>query len=93
MNGDPKSWKHMVEYNKRDVVLLEKIYLELRPWIQSHPNISVISELPDGCPNCGSLHLQKRGFGITKSGKQQRFQCLDCGSWSKGPTKKITNII
>lgn len=92
MRGDAKAWKHMIDYNKRDVVLLEEIYLHLRPWIQSHPNVSILSDKPDGCPNCSSTKLQSRGKGISKSGVYQRFACQDCGAWSKGSTKKVTNV-
>lgn len=91
MAGDPKSWKEMIAYNKRDVVLLEQIYLHLRPWIQNHPNSAILSEIT-GCPNCGSTHLQSRGTGITKTGAYPRFQCQSCGAWSHGPSKKLTNI-
>jgi len=92
MKGDPKSWKHMVEYNKRDVVLLEKIYLHFRPWVQGHPNISVLKELPNGCPNCGSHNVKRDGHSITKTGKYQQYRCKDCFAWSRGTVNKITNI-
>ena len=91
MAGDLKAWKKMVAYNKRDVVLLEKIYLHLRPWIQGHPNTAVLKGV-SGCPNCGGTHLQKRGTGINKTGTYIRYQCIDCAAWSHGPTQKITNI-
>jgi hypothetical protein len=92
MTGDPKAWKKMVQYNKRDVVLLEQIYLHFRPWIENHPNVSILSDIPDGCPNCASTNLLKRGYGITKTGKRQRYQCSDCGSWSRGQSKQVTSI-
>ena len=92
MSGDKKSWKHMVEYNKRDVVLLEKLYLHLRPWIQNHPNTSILAEKPDGCPNCASLNLQRRGWGINKTGRYRSYFCKDCGAWSQGKSIKVTNI-
>jgi len=92
MRGDPKAWKQMIQYNKRDVELLEKIYLHLRPWVQNHPNISILEDKPNGCPNCGSLNLQKRGRGITQTGVYQKYQCNECGSWSSGIRKKVTDI-
>lgn len=92
MAGDKKSWRHMIEYNKRDVVLLEQIYLHFRPWVQSHPNVAILSDSPDCCPNCGSAHLQRRGQGITKTGTYYRYQCVDCKAWSRGQPKKVTNI-
>ena len=91
MRGDPKSWKTMLAYNKRDVILLEQIYKHFLPWITNHPNTAVLSAV-EGCPNCASTDLQRRGYGLTKTGTYQRFQCKQCGAWSHGPSKKLTNI-
>lgn len=33
MNGDRKAWSYMKKYNRHDVVLLEKVYKRLTPWI------------------------------------------------------------
>lgn len=79
IKGDPKSWALMRKYNKQDVVLLEKIYLRLRPWIQNHPAISQ----GFNCPNCSSTELQRRGFAITRKHKYQRWQCQPCGTWTQ----------
>lgn len=92
MSGEPSAWKHMVKYNKKDVTLLEKIYLHLRPWIKNHPNISILMDRTDGCPNCGSLSLMKQGTDITQKGRVQQFSCNDCGKWSRGKIEKVTNI-
>jgi ribosomal protein L32 len=82
MDGNKKAQKLMETYNKQDVVLLEKVYDIVLPWIANHPNRSHHSGSAV-CPNCGSKHLQHRGFAITSVGRQQRFQCQDCGKWSK----------
>lgn len=80
MSGDEKAWKKMVEYNKQDVVILEKIYYALRPWDTYHPNLGVY--LKDRvCSKCGSGKLQSRGVYIAKTLTYNRFQCQDCGSW------------
>lgn len=91
MTGDPKAWKHMIQYNKRDMILLEQIYNHFLPWITNHPNTAILAD-HNGCPNCSSTNLQSRGTGITRSGKHQRYQCKDCGAWSHGPTKQVTKI-
>jgi hypothetical protein len=88
--GDLRAFNKMLAYNKQDVVLLEKIYLKLRPYMTNHPNVNVLDETSDCCPTCGSFKIQKRGFGLTVGGKYQRYQCTSCGSWSKG--KSITTI-
>lgn len=93
MEGDRESWRLMEEYNKQDVLLLEKIYLRLRPFMSNHPNVNVLDEtIEPSCPTCGKTHLQKRGFHATVSGKAQRYQCQDCGSWSKGSITRTVTI-
>jgi hypothetical protein len=82
MNGDRKAWKRMEEYNKNDVVLLEKVYDKFKGWIKSHPNHNAYSTSLC-CPNCASRKLNKRGFAVTTTRKYQRYQCMECGSWSK----------
>lgn len=82
MNGDKKSWDIMKKYNKIDVILLEKIYLHFLPYMTNHPNYGIYKD-EEVCPNCGSHHLQSRGFAVTLSGKYRRFQCQDCGKWSR----------
>jgi hypothetical protein len=81
MKGDKKAWATMEAYNKQDVVLLEKVYYKLLPWIPQHPTVSTKEE---SCPVCGSHHLQSRGTATNKTGTYRRFQCQDCGSWSSG---------
>lgn len=84
LNGDKRMWKMMKDYCKQDVVLEEQLYLKLRPWMDAHPSISVIGDMPDSCPKCGSDNLRQGGFMATKTGKRKRYQCLDCGGWCSG---------
>lgn len=78
----PEAWKKMMEYNKQDVILLEKVYLRMLPWISGHPNRGLMEGKIEACPNCGKTSLQKRGYSYTRTCKYQRFQCTDCGAWS-----------
>lgn len=84
MVGDKTAWKKMVDYNKQDVDLLERIYIKLRPWMTNHPNTNLYQGTMDCCPACGSEALQRRGYSYTRAGKFQRYQCVACGAWSKG---------
>lgn len=79
LRGNLAAWREMEKYNKRDVLALEAVYNRLRVWDTS---ISVAANR-DGCRNCGSHKLQARGYELTAGGKQQRYQCQDCGSWMK----------
>lgn len=80
LNGNKDAWNEMEKYNKADVLSLEEEYLKLRAWDTS-VNFAGIEA---GCRSCGSMSLQKRGTTITAAGTYQRFQCQDCGSWSRG---------
>lgn len=81
MNKDPDAWKQMMEYNIQDVLLLEKVYDKMKPWIKGHANHSLYSENGLVCPNCGGAHYQRRGFAYTQAAKYIRLQCKDCGHW------------
>lgn len=93
INGDKEAWEVMRHYNTHDVILLEQVYLRLRPYITNHPNLALIAgkEVDTACPSCQGSSVIKRGFSITRTGRKQRYQCTDCGSWSSGKFEK-TNL-
>lgn len=86
INGDKDAWKKMVTYNKQDVILLEKVYLRLRPYAKLHPNLSALSGKPV-CPRCSSKEIEWRGYAISTVRKYRRFQCKSCGGWGKETVK------
>ena len=92
MDGNRKAQKLMEQYNKQDVILLEKVYHVVLPWVGNHPNHSHHSNAPV-CPNCGSKHLQQRGFSVSATGKKARYQCQDCGKWSQAAKAEEVNPI
>ncbi len=85
MAGDPKAWALMERYNRRDVVITDKVYTKLLPWIPNHPHVGLYSDDPSKnvCGRCGSNKLKRRGFAYTSVGRFQRFRCDGCGSWSR----------
>lgn len=87
--GNKSAWKRMKTYNKKDVLLLEQVYLKLRAWMNPHPHVGLLSDLPDACPNCGKLALVRRGYAI-RGGKRKyrKLQCKNCGAWTQHPIKK-----
>lgn len=80
MNNDAVAWKKMKTYNIQDVELLHKIYERFKPWIQNHPSLARLKE-HDGCPNCGSSNVMRRGVRANNSGLRQQMSCTDCGGW------------
>lgn len=89
MTGDKKALKYITDHCKRDVLVLEEAYNVLRPLIVDHPYRDVGKD--QVCPICGEAELQKRGYHLTKTRKYQRYQCQNCGSWSKAtqPVSKL----
>jgi len=83
-NGDKSALKLMDEYCCNDVVLLEEVYLELRAWIKSHPNLNVYGEgYCERCPSCSSEDIKYKGYYGTPSGRYASFQCYSCGTYGR----------
>ena len=80
--GDKKAWALMKKYNRKDVDLMEELYLKERPFITNHPNLDAYSSLPV-CPRCGSSKIQNRGSAVDNTYIYQRFQCQNCFGWGK----------
>ena len=90
--GDDEALAYMQEYNKGDVELLELIYLKLRPWIRSHPNLGLYVDSDVAvCPNCfgDNLTWLDDKFYYTQVGKYPIFQC-ECGAFGRGRTSVLT---
>lgn len=96
LSGDKKALQYMLKYNKKDVVILEEVYLKLRPWIKNHPNIGNLSEEQNACASCGSdnINVIEGKYYYTNVGKYPLYRCADCGAVSRGRVsiKKSPNI-
>jgi hypothetical protein len=86
LNGDKKAVKEMVSYNKQDVLLLERVFKKLRPYISNHLNRELFGGT--GCPRCGSTKVQSRGFHRAISRVYRRFQCQTCFGWFRQATNE-----
>jgi len=91
MAGDNKAWAEMKKYQIHDVDLLIDLYDKLLPWIKNHPNRALHDDVLDGCPNCASTNMERRGFSYTTVAKYQRYQCKNCGKWTRGGTA-VSNV-
>lgn len=81
--GDKAAMRKMAEYNKRDVELLEKVFLHMLPHVESKLNHQLFSDKVV-CPHCGSDYIQRRGTVCLKTRKRQRLACMKCGTWFTG---------
>lgn len=76
------SLKKMAAYCDNDVKILEEVYLAIRGWITSHPNMGMyIEDNLSCCPNCSSIDIvDTSGAYRTQVGEFSAFRCNDCGA-------------
>lgn len=86
MDGNIAAQKKMEKYCIGDVVLTDKLYLFVRPYITNHPHLG---ETLDACASCGSKNIGPRGWSRARVFKTRRYQCKDCGHWQLGEKVKI----
>jgi hypothetical protein len=91
VNGDEAALAEMKMYNESDVLILEELYLALRPWIKSHPNVGLYIDTTDTvCTNCGNTSLEWNGFYFTPAGKYEAFRCNSCGAIGRSRKSDLT---
>lgn len=89
VRGNEEYIQKMLNYNKDDVVIMEELYLKLRPWIPAHANLGVFADVDkDCCPNCQSTELKWTGQYVTPLGMYSAFRCSSCGSIGRSTKKK-----
>lgn len=95
VDGDEAALKEMAIYNVEDVRLLEQVYLKLRPWIKSHPNIGLYT-LSDGvvCPNCGSEKVEwvEGTYYYTQTSRYPVFVC-ECGAYGRSRKSDLSKEV
>lgn len=92
-HGDEEAIEEMTEYNVQDVVLLEKVFDRLSPYVRNLPRlVDAEHEGQEVCPVCGSADLQKRGFHRTNVSNFQRYQCNDCKRYSRSRKSDRTKL-
>jgi len=89
MDGDAAAQKKMQRYCMGDVIVLDKLYNNVKPYIRNHPHLGDTGS--NSCGSCGSSKVHSRGYRRTKTFKIQRLQCQEdaCGAWSDGKRSKI----
>lgn len=83
-HGDEDALADMLEYNIYDVVLLEKIFNKMKPYVFGLPRlVDAVSKDERVCPFCGSSELMRRGFYRTNGTNKVKLQCQDCRRYSR----------
>lgn len=82
LRRDAEAAELMQKYCAQDVLLLEKLYRKLRPYLSQIPNHNLFSPLKEkSCPACGSSRLKSEGKRHTKTRSYRRYICQDCRTW------------
>lgn len=90
LDGDEEALAYMEKYNIHDVELLEEVYMKLRPWVKSHPSLSLYSDMSEKmCPNCGNTDLEQDGHYFTSVGKYRTHKCKKCGAYCRERTNVL----
>jgi hypothetical protein len=87
MEGDPKAWREMERYNRGDVKITDELYAYFLPWIKGHPASDKALNGALVCRRCELPCLTRQGYATTLQGKFQRYQCSNCGAWSRSTSR------
>ena len=81
LNNDKSAMEKMLKYCKKDVVLLEKVFKQLRVHIDNKSHYGVLFGQDRGsCPECGSAELEIIRRRTTATGlKKIQYKCKTCG--------------
>jgi len=90
--GNKIALAEMEQYNQEDVRLLEEVYVELRPWIKSHPNLALPLDAKEPCcPNCGGFEFEEGGsYYTTPQNMYVSVRCKSCGAVNRKKESLIT---
>ncbi len=89
LKNDRKALARMVRYCGRDVVLMEKVWDRMNPYVKAKSHIG-----RGACPECGSVNVVINKYILTAAGtKRVSFRCKDCGKYHSMPEKKLERAL
>lgn len=86
--GDEAALQRMKRYNRQDVLLLERVFERLLPYVKTPRLFDGTG--PRECPYCGSNDVIGNGHVRTAASTFQKMQCKTCGRYSRRPTSEKT---
>lgn len=88
LKRDAGAAETMRRYCQQDVLLLEKLYRKLRPFLKQIPNHNLHNPMKTNvCPSCGSTRLRSNGWRTTSTRRYKRYICEDCRAWAHTDAK------
>lgn len=84
----------MEEYNRQDVLVTEKVYIKMLPWLKRAPHMGMfLNTDKDVCPLCGS-HVLSTQEGVTVKAIASTYflyRCEECLGWSRSTVRGRTS--
>lgn len=83
LKNDEKAMATMIDYCKKDVILLEQVYNKLKAYTKDKTNLAIYyGHSKCNCPSCTSDHVISNGIRISAGGLQKRrMHCQGCGKY------------
>lgn len=91
-HGDKRAIAEVVDHCRKDVLVLEQVFERFRPWLDKEPPRALFTGDQEGCPSCGSKHVERRGTKVAATRLYKQFHCLDCGRWYRGVRAIATSV-
>lgn len=94
MVGDQSALDKMLEYNKKDVVLLERVYNRLQPYNSKSVNKATFyNDDVVRCTKCGSHNLSVVEKMVTSNLAQYaQYRCNGCGGLSRSRVNSLSKV-
>lgn len=91
VNGDQEALNYMDTYCRQDILLLEDVYMQMRGWIKSHPNLNLYGETTEPhCHICLSEDITNCGEYFTSASVFDSVRCNKCGAIGRMRKSKLT---
>jgi len=84
LKKDIKALKYMIRYCKKDVLLLEKVYNRIAPFVTQKINKGLITSHEKlSCSACGAHRnfLRQKGYRYNAKTIKHKYVCTKCGKW------------
>ncbi len=82
LRQDAKALKKMVAYCDNDVVILEKVYKKMKPYIKSKTRTSLNRTK---CPECSGFMEVSKQRVLASGSRRMQLRCTQCGKYSTIP--------
>lgn len=88
MAGKKEAWAKMAKYNRQDVVLLEKVFNRMKPWMDK---AILIGSTLKHCPHCESEDVRRDGIRGNGTTVKQEWECNSCKKYFRTPLRRALN--